>query len=208
VDSLVGAGFDSRYLSHAVDPENFYSKPDFLKKFDVTFVGNWSAWRDEAVLAALEITSNIALYGEYWMKKSSIPKEVLQQIFKGKKIIGTDLNNLYNASRIVLNASRFPGSDGLNMRFFEVLAAGSVLLTDSAPELKKHFIPDVHLVLYQDCGDLKIQLSNLLSDPDKQDRIRYSGQALVYDQHQYDSMANHLLNQFHEILKSKNTIAI
>lgn len=208
VDSLVGAGFDSRYLSHAVDPEKFHSKSDVLKKFDVTFVGNWSSWRDEAVMTALEVTSNIALYGGYWIKKSAIPKKTLQQIFKGKEIIGTDLNNLYNASRIVLNASRFPGSAGLNMRFFEVLSAGSLLLTDSAPELSKHFIPDTHLVLYRDCRELKIQLSNLLRDPDKQDRIRYAGQALVSDQYQYDSKAKHLINQFNEILKTKNAIAI
>jgi glycosyltransferase involved in cell wall biosynthesis len=207
VDVLVGAGFDSRYLSHAIDPENFYSRPDVPKNFDVTFVGNWSAWRDETVKAALEVTSNVALYGSYWLKKSSIPKKMLQQVFKGKEITGADLNNLYNSSKIVLNASRFPGSAGLNMRFFEVLAAGSILLTDSAPELTKHFIPDTHLVLYQDCSELKIQLSHLLNDPNKQDRIRISGQSLVCEQYQYDSMAHQLLNQLHEILNAKKTTA-
>lgn len=205
VDLLVGAGFDSRYLNHAVDTENFFSKPGVKWKFDVTFVGNWSAWRDEAVKTALKVTTNIALYGAYWQKKSSIPNNLLHKIFKGKEIIGSDLNNLYNSSRIVLNASRFPGSAGLNMRFFEVLAAGSVLLTDSAPELNKHFIPDIHLVLYQDCRELKMQLSDLLSNPEKQDHIRFAGQALVCEQYLYDSMANHLLNQFQEILKARNS---
>lgn len=203
VDLLVGAGFDCRYLSHAVDPEKFYSEADSEKKFDVTFVGNWSSWRDEVVKAALEITPNVALYGGYWKKKSSISRKLFQQIFKGKEIIGADLNHLFNSSKIVLNASRTPGSFGLNMRFFEVLASGALLLTDTAPELETHFIPDTHLVVYQDLNELKQRLSELLNNQKKLDMIRYSGQHLVLERDRYDSMARHLLNQFQEVLAKK-----
>jgi glycosyltransferase involved in cell wall biosynthesis len=204
VDLLVGAGFDSRYLCHAVDTNNFFSIPAVEKVFDVTFVGNWSPWRDDAVKAALEVTANIALYGSYWKKKSTIPRKVLKRIFKGKEIIGKELNHLYCSSRIVLNASRVRGSHGLNMRFFEVLAAGSMLLTDAVPELTKHFVPDTHLVLYQNSAELKILLSELLGNPEKQDRIRHEGQRLVSERHHYDSMALHLLSQFDEILSAKH----
>jgi glycosyltransferase involved in cell wall biosynthesis len=204
VDILVNAGFDCRYLSHAVDPENFYTKTGVSKKFDVTFVGNWSAWRDEAVRAVLEITPNVALYGSYWKKKSLIPRKVFQQIYKGKEIVGAELNQLFNESRSVLNASRIPGSYGLNMRFFEVLASGTLLLTDSAPELTTHFVPDLHLVMYRNLDELKNCLRELLNDPDKQDRIRYTGQKLVLEHNSYDLMAKHLLNQFREIAEKNS----
>ena len=203
VDLLTGAGFDCRYMSHAVDPANFHSEPGVSRKFDVTFVGNWSAWRDETLKAALEVTPNIALYGDKWSKKSTIPRQVLRQIYKGKEIVGAELNQLYNESRVVLNASRIPGSAGLNMRFFEVPAAGSMFLTDAAPELEKHFVPGTHLVLYRNCDELKRLLAELLSKPEEQDRIRLAGQRLVREQHTYDLMAAHLAAQFAEIVRRK-----
>lgn len=207
VDLLAQAGYDCRYLSHAVDPEKFHAAAGAARNFDLTFVGNWSPWRDETVRAALEVTTNIALYGGYWEKKSSIPKNLLKQIYKGKEIVGADLNRLFNSSRIVLNASRTPGSHGLNMRFFEVLAAGSLLLTDTVPELEKHFVPDTHLVVYRNTGELKQRLAELLDVPEKQDLIRHAGQRLVIEQHQYRSMAQHFLDQFNEILAKRRATA-
>lgn len=206
VDLLTRAGFDSRYLCHAVDPEQFYSEIGTPKIFDLAFVGNWSAWRDEALKAALQITTNVALYGGYWNKRSSIPKKMLQQIYKGKEIVGGDLNHLFNSSRIVLNASRIPGTSGLNMRFFEVPASGCLLLTDSVPELEKHFVPNSHLVVYHDTDELKQRLGELLNAPDQQDSIRLSGQRLVIGKHQYQLMAAHLLNQFQEILEKRESL--
>ena len=203
VDLLAGAGYDCRYLSHAVDPEKFHSEAGTPRAFDLTFVGNWSAWRDEAVQAALQVTTSVALYGGYWEKKSSIPTKLLKQIYKGKEIIGADLNHLFNSSRIVLNASRIPGSHGLNMRFFEVLSAGSLLLTDTVPELEKHFVPDTHLVVYRNTGELKQRLRELLNAPEKQDSIRFAGQRLVNGQHQYRQMAQHFLDQFREVEESR-----
>jgi spore maturation protein CgeB len=105
----------------------------------------------------------------------------------------------------VLNTSRIPESNGLNMRFFEVLASGSVLLTDFVPELEKHFIPNTHLVAYQNISELKERLGELLNDQNKRALISKNGQQLVLEHHQYDSMTKHLLNQFQEILVRKTS---
>ncbi len=199
VNLLVGAGFDCRYLCHAVAPEKFHPESVAQGTYDVTFVGNWSQWRDDAVKAVLEVTDNVAVYGGYWLKKSAIPRGTLRRIHKGGEIIGADLNRLFNASRIVLNASRTPGSHGLNMRFFEVPAAGSLLLTDTVPELEKHFVPDTHLVVYRDTAELKRRLRELLQSPGQLDAIRLAGQRLVLERHQYRTMARHFLEQFQEI---------
>jgi glycosyltransferase involved in cell wall biosynthesis len=199
VDLLAGAGYDCRYLCHAVSPEKFHPEPGAVRTHDVTFVGNWSRWRDDVVRAALEVTQNVAVYGGYWLKKSAIPRSVLRRIYKGEEIVGPNLNRLFNASRIVLNASRTPGSHGLNMRFFEVPAAGSLLLTDPVPELEQHFVPDTHLVVYHDTAELKRRLTELLRSPERLEAIRLAGHRLVLEQHQYRLMAQHLIDQFREI---------
>jgi glycosyltransferase involved in cell wall biosynthesis len=205
VDQLVGAGFDCRYLCHAVAPEKFHEDAVAARTYDLAFVGNWSRWRDDVVRAALEVTDNIAVYGGYWMKKSAIPRHVLQRIYKGEEITGAELNRLFNVSRIVLNASRNPGSHGLNMRFFEVPAAGSLLLTDTVPELEKHFVPGTHLVVYQDTAELKRQLKGLLDSPESLEAIRRAGHRLVLEHHQYRQMAQHFIDQFNEIAARRSS---
>lgn len=206
VDVLAAAGYDSRYMCHAVDPEEFHPEAGVPKTYDVTVVGNWSAWRDETLKAALEVTDNVAVYGGYWRRKSSIPGKTLRRIYKGFEITGAELNHLYNSSRIVLNASRTPGSAGLNMRFFEVPAAGSILLTDTVPELGKHFVPGMHLAMYRDTRELKTLLSELLGSAERQESMRRAGQQLVLAQHTYDLMAAHVMEQFREILGRKKAV--
>ncbi len=207
VSLLTETGFDCRYLHHVADPELFFNDPTVCKQFDLTFVGNWSAWRDETLQAALAVTQNIALYGSYWLKKSTIAKPLLQRIYRGQEIIGPDLNQLFNASKIVLNASRIPGSYGLNMRFFEVLAAGGVLLTDPVPELEQHFIAGKHLAVYHQVADLKKQLHELLLNVKQRNLMSQAGQNRVREQANYDLMAAHFLAQFHEISSSPAWLA-
>ena len=197
---LKEAGFDCRYLCHAVDCEKFFSQPGSASKFDVAFVGNWSEWRDDVVMAALEVSPNVAIYGGYWRKKSRIPKHIFRRIYKGEEIVGAELNSLYNETKIVLNASRTAGSNGLNMRFFEVLAAGSLLVTDTVPELETHFEPNTHLVVYRDVGELKQCLRQLLQNTPQMDAIRKAGQARVIACHQYNQMATYFSGQFEEIM--------
>ncbi|HEY5994985.1 MAG TPA: glycosyltransferase [Gallionellaceae bacterium] len=207
VDQLIGAGYDCRYLTHAVDPEKFHTEAGTDRIYDLAFVGNWSPWRDEVVKAALEVTDKVAVYGGYWLKKSAIPRSVLKPAYKGKEIIGAELNRLFNQSRIVLNASRTPKSYGLNMRFFEVPAAGSLMLTDEVPELEKHFVPQKHLVVYKDAAELKQRLRELLNNPASLDAIRLAGQSLVVQQHNYRRMVEYFLGQFREIAAKKSASA-
>lgn len=103
LDHLSNEGIRTGYLCHAVNPEHFYPLPDSQPEFDLCFVGNYSPWRDEVVKAALGITKNIALYGPGWLKKgrSKIDRQDLVAIHKGEKIVGEELNRLFNSSRVI-----------------------------------------------------------------------------------------------------------
>jgi len=199
IDLLLSAGYSARYLNHAVDPQDFHSLDTTKKSYDVVFVGNWSPWRDEVLKSTLKITSRVALYGPYWKKKSSISKRQFNAIYKGKEIVGPELNKLFNSTKIVLNASRDKGSAGLNMRFFEVPASGALFLTDDVLELERHFSPDQHIVVYSTTQELENKLSELLQNEKLAISIAKSGQDLVLNNYTYDHMARHFLNQFEEI---------
>lgn len=76
-----------------------------------------------------------------------------------------DAARLYGQAQIVFNCSL---NGDINMRVFEVLAAGGCLVTDrlsKASGLEEMFENDKHLVLYNDDAELLSHLKRLLSNP-------------------------------------------
>lgn len=196
----------AKYLCHAVNPKRFFPQPDCQPLYDICFVGNFSPWRDEVLNAALGVTSNVALYGPNWVgnRKSKIDPNILAAIHKGDAIIGEKLNTLFNSSKVVINVSRVRDSAGLNMRFFEVLAAGACLLTDTPPELERHFIPNRHLATFSNIDELKRNLTALLADPSLRQHIGVEGYKHVVANHTYLHLAEHFLLQFDALVHREN----
>jgi spore maturation protein CgeB len=189
------------YLCHAANPKSFYPLPESKPVYDLCFVGNFSPWRDEVLKAALGVSKNIALYGPNWLKKgnSKIGKNDLESIYKGEKIVGEELNRLFNSSKIVLSASRIRNSSGLNMRFFEVLAAGACFITDAPIELELHFIKDKHLVIFDSLEELSEKLENLLKDPVMRKNISQAGHEQVVANHTYAHTAKTIISQYNSL---------
>lgn len=197
VDKLAKEGIKTEYLCHAVNPKRFYPLPNSQPVYDLCFVGNFSPWRDEVLKAALGVTNNIALYGPNWLKKgnSKINNKDIASIYKGARIVGEELNGLFNSSRVVLSSSRIRDSSGLNMRFFEVLAAGACFLTDAPVELERHFIKDRHLVTFDSLEELTLKLKKLLDDPALRKDIAQAGHQQVIVHHTYERMAEDIISQ-------------
>jgi glycosyltransferase involved in cell wall biosynthesis len=200
IDLLNEEGFPTGYLRHSVNPRSFYPITDANQNYDVAFVGNWSPWREEVLKTVLSVTKNVALYGPHWKKKSAIPAADFDKVYKGKQVLGAELNQLFNSAKVVLNASRTYGSSGLNMRFFEVPASGTCFLTDLAPELERHFIPEQHLSVFTDLEDLALKVNQLLENNELRDEIRKRGHSLVLQNYTYHRMVKHLLDQYESIL--------
>jgi spore maturation protein CgeB len=200
---LEAVGFKTGFLNHAAAPSRFYPLTDRRQTYDAVFVGNWSPWREEVISRLLTVTKNVALYGPYWKKKSKLANADLARIYKGKHIEGDELNRLLNSAKIVLNAQRFRDSSGLNMRFFEVLAAQACFLTDAAPELEHCFIPGEHLCVYRDLEELRQQVTMLLADQDMSGKIGLAGYRYVLENHTYEHRARTLLALFDALQTEK-----
>jgi len=198
LDQLSTKQVKTGYLCHAVNPKRFHPLANSQPVYDVCFVGNFSPWRDEVLKAALGVTNNIALYGPGWLKKgrSRIDSGNLAAIHKGARIVGEELNSLFNLSKVILSATRIHNSSGLNMRFFEVLAAGGCFLTDSPPELERHFIRDKHLVTFDNLEELTLKLKKLLDDSALRRDIAQAGYEQAMAHHTYEHLAKKILSQY------------
>ena len=104
-----------------------------------------------------------------------------------------DMARTLSRSRIVFNDAV---KEDLNMRVFEALATGSLLLTDRAQGsgLEEMFVDRQHLVYYDDEDTLETLADHYLRQTDERERIGEQGRAEVLRWHTYDHRAATLLD--------------
>ncbi|MEK8049890.1 glycosyltransferase [Ideonella sp. DXS22W] len=94
-----------------------------------------------------------------------------------------DMAAAYGRSKIVFNASI---NQDVNMRVFEGLAAGALLVTDRIPNgLDELFTEGVHYVGYSTVEEAIAQIDRHLAHPDELQRIALAGQQCVLSMHTY-----------------------
>lgn len=96
-----------------------------------------------------------------------------------------EMGRIYSRSRIVFNKSI--GGD-VNMRVFEALAAGALLVTDRVTNgLEALLTEGQHYVGYDTAEEAVARITHYLGDEAARSRIARSGQALLLDRHTYDA---------------------
>lgn len=93
-----------------------------------------------------------------------------------------DMAQIYARAKVVVNACH---NRDVNMRVFEAMASGAMLLTDEAEGLEDLFADGEHLVIYRNDSDLPALLDRYLHDDAARTRIAAAGQALVLREHTY-----------------------
>lgn len=162
------------WLSFACDP-NINRKFDTKKIYDVVFVGNVSYKYCQERIRLLK------LIGEKFNLK----------VFNS--VYGEKMAKIYSQAKIVFNKSI---SGDLNMRVFEAMSCGSLLLTNRLqPEagLEDLFIHRKHLVLYNDETDLLEKIAYYLKHESEREEIAYNGNKEVVEKHTYEHRAKEML---------------
>jgi hypothetical protein len=121
--------------------------------------------------------------------------EILKNNFKinslDRRYLPDEIGTIYSQSRLVFNYSI---KGDVNMRVFEALCGGRLLLTNAIPNgLEELFIDRQHLVIYRN-GEELIQLARYyLEHPEEREEIAKAGQALVLAQHTYQHRTEQIL---------------
>jgi len=111
-----------------------------------------------------------------------------------KPVFGDDLMRTYNQARIVVNIPlRVAG--GFNMRFFEAMASGALLITkDLGYSRTDLFQPGSHFVTYRDRADLMDKVEYYLRNDRERTGIAQSGMKEVLSKHTYEHRAGEVLH--------------
>jgi len=123
---------------------------------------------------------------------------------KGTECFGEKLNTLYNRSKIVLSIIAKPqGSNnlqsGINMRPYEILASGSLLLSDRYEELDSALADKKNIVLFDTVEQFKATLAELLKNDSLIESISSSGNQFIQGRFSYDQMAQEIIKKFQEL---------
>ena len=101
---------------------------------------------------------------------------------------------VYQQSYVVVNVARDGYPQDANMRVFEVMASGALLLTRVPSELTAiGFEEGVHFVGYKDPREIVCIIRHYLNDADSRGRITKAAYEKVTLEHTYDCRVNQLL---------------
>jgi hypothetical protein len=105
-----------------------------------------------------------------------------------------DMARVYSQSKIGVNVSF---NDILTMRFFEVMAAGALLVTQASrlngQDCLEGLREGEHFVTFRTAEDLQRQIDYYLAHPEERERIAQAGCAATLSLHTYERRAESLL---------------
>jgi hypothetical protein len=166
VDLWKQHGFDTvHYLPFAFD-DTMLPEPAELRELEVAFVG----------------ALNLPIHARRRELLDALSSRFRMNDFR-HRVTQREAAQIYAQSRIVVNITELPG---FNMRNFEAMGQGALLLTQRTgygiPEL---FQDGVHLVVYENCDDLLEKVAHYLSHDDERERIATAGRHEVLARHTY-----------------------
>jgi 2-polyprenyl-3-methyl-5-hydroxy-6-metoxy-1,4-benzoquinol methylase len=165
-------GISTTWLPLACDPD-IHRKHEGEKQFDVCFVGNIFPGPRAELLDLLQRRFRNMLVGQRYFE---------------------DMARTYSASRVVFNRSI---ANDVNMRVFEALACGSLLVTNDLRDngQAEMFQDGTHLATYQGAEELVDKIQFYLVQDVARERIASAGRAEVLARHTYLHRMKQLLEK-------------
>ncbi|MFI5461446.1 MAG: glycosyltransferase [Isosphaerales bacterium] len=165
------------WLPLGCDPE-VHGKHDVPKQYDVAFVGNIFPGPRSELLELIRRRYPQSFIGQCCFE---------------------EMARTYSAARTAFNRSI---KNDVNMRVFEALASGSLLVTNDLGEngQAELFRDGVHLATYRQPEELLDKIKFYLDRQDVREQIAAAGRAEVLDKHTYSHRMQHLLTEAEQAL--------
>ena len=156
---------NAAWMPYAVEPQLWRPCPEIEKTFDVGFIGH---------------------YGNYQAREEflcDMVDEFGEGCYIGDGLYFEDQVRKAASFKIVLNHGQ---SDSTNMRTFEAMSMGAVLLQPATSDLMAlGFNDGVHLLTYSSTEEAVEKAHDYLSRPDDCAKIGEAARAIILDRHTY-----------------------
>ena len=149
----------------------------------IVFAGGPSPER----LAALREVVDLGLHVYGYDREGWVSEPALLDAWHPAVFDRREMAAIYGRSRLAVNVTRPHGPSSLNMRVFEAMASGCLLLTDDRADVHALFVEGEHLAVYRSPDDLRRLSIHFLNDEAARRRIAEAGRARVRADHTYDA---------------------
>ena len=145
---------------------------------------------------------------KYYLKRTSAINRIKKtfqynySLSLEKKLYLNDLANEYCNSKIIINYSA-DKIKSLNMRIFEGMGCGSLVLTDYVPGLEKLFKDKVHYVIFNGEQDLIRKIHFYLRHKKLAETIAKAGHRHLLSHHTYEHRAKEIIILMKKLSKKR-----
>ncbi|HTV03054.1 MAG TPA: glycosyltransferase, partial [Luteitalea sp.] len=182
VTDLHRYGVAAEYLPMAVNDAMFHPPAtEVTRDLDVVFTGGPTAERIAALRPLAGVRLSIYGYDEAGWRADAALGACYRELLPGRD----DLRALYGRARITPNITRAQGRASLNMRVFEAMACGCLVVTDQAEAARDLFPADDVLVTVGHAGDIAPVVTTWLADEPARARVAAEGARVVRSTHTY-----------------------
>lgn len=192
-------GFDPRILDKV--------KINQIKKYDVTFIGGLGTYlferrtlMFEEILKLNQNNFSFNWWGDKLGNDFDYKYPLLAQCYMGFTG-GIEMYQIYADSKIVINDyGDVAGNTAVNMRIFETMGVGTVLLTRKSPSIN---MCNEYIQTFENSIDCIEKIMFLLNNLNIRAQIAKKGQDFVLENYNYQNLMKELSDQLLEIYKSK-----
>lgn len=146
----------------------------------VSFIGSRYGNREKWIEGLRQKGIVVKCFGHGW-EDGAVAADEIPQIVRNSAI---SLN--FGDSGVETNGLWLSRSRQIKARIFEVTGCGGFLLTQSADDLEKYFIPGSEVITFGDLDDLAGKITYYLEHPDMRDKIARAGHERTRSAHTYE----------------------
>lgn len=179
IDAFRQAGIRNVYWAPLACSPALHQVPECERTLDAAYVGSFSTEEDARRPRLLEAV------------RSRFPNSFVGKAWP------EDMARVYARAKVVVNACV---NRDVNMRVFEALAAGALLITDEADGLEDLFEDRKHLVVYRKDDDLLDLIAYYLNHEAERLAIAAAGRELVLREHTYGHRVAEILDTARAVL--------
>ena len=164
-------GYETYELALAADPRLHKPFPEVKEEYDIGFLGNNTYERRGELVRELE---------QKW------------RVLTGSADPGVPYSKKLSKCKMLFNCSM---NGDINMRFFESIAIGKLLITDRLPEQDKFFKENEHYAAYDNAEELVAKVRYYLNRECIRKSIARAGRERLKELHTYDVRLDEIIKR-------------
>ncbi|OGM98970.1 MAG: hypothetical protein A2915_03340 [Candidatus Yanofskybacteria bacterium RIFCSPLOWO2_01_FULL_41_34] len=181
-----------KYVPFGADPVELGA--DIIEKdkekfqCDICFIGAAYPERAEALLALKNY--DIKIFGWSGWEKTQLADRYFGPLNAAESV------KAYKRAKICLNMNTRPATNGVNVKTFEIVAAGGFQISDWRKDVEDLFIPGKEIVIFRDLNDLQSKVDYYLKHENERQVIAKAGHERLLKDHTLKQRAMKIIHLF------------